>query len=177
MAVKQFLTIGYFRMGWGATPGPGKAVHSTPIGQKEISSLRTKAVNYLTTPNSTRTYKELSRLRKMLPSISESPESLDYSEWTDLLQQLPLFPPAAHPPPSLFPLLSPILQQKLGFLSLGRGSGWPGALTWLEPALSYKVNERLKSSNRQAGLQERFKGYRRFDQEMVRNPRTLSRPF
>src|SRR5277367_5920928 len=106
----------------------------------------------------------------MLPSISELPESLNYSEWTDLLQQLPLFPPAAQPPPSLFPLLSPILQQKLGFLSLGRGSGWPGALTWLEPALSNKVNERLKSSDRSAGLQERFKGYRRFDQEMVRQP-------
>jgi hypothetical protein len=106
----------------------------------------------------------------MLPSISELPESLNYSEWTDLLLQLPLFPPTAQPPPALFPLLSPILQQKLGLLSLGRGSGWPGVLTWLEPYSSYKVNERLKSSNLSAGLQERFKGYRRFDQEMVFKP-------
>lgn len=103
----------------------------------------------------------------MSPSISQEPLPLDSSEWANLLSQLPLFPPAAQPPPALFPLLSPLLQQKLGFLSLGRGRGWPGTLTWLSPDLSYKVNQRLKSSERPDGLQERFRGYRRFDEELV----------
>ena len=34
--------------------------------------------------------------------------------------------------------------------------GWAGALTWLSPDLSYKVNERLKSSRRPDGLQEQI---------------------
>ena len=103
----------------------------------------------------------------MSPSISQEPLSLDSSEWADLLSQLPLFPPAAQPPPALFPLLSPLLQQKLGLLFLGRGRGWPGALTWLSPDLSYKVIERLKSCGRPDGLHKRFRGYRRFDEELV----------
>jgi hypothetical protein len=103
----------------------------------------------------------------MSPSIFIEPPSLDLSEWVDLLNQLPLFPPAAQPPAAIFPLLSPLLQQKLGLLSIGRGRGWPGALTWLSPDLSYKVNERLRGAWRPDGLQERFRGYRRFDQEMV----------
>src|SRR5438046_7205927 len=103
----------------------------------------------------------------MSPSISQEPLSLDSSEWADLLSQLPLFPPAAQPPPALFPLLSPLLQQKLGFLSLGRGHGWPGALTWLSQDLSYKVIERLKRCERPDGLHQRFRGYRRFDEELV----------
>lgn len=104
----------------------------------------------------------------MLPSISEEPTAIEWSEWSDLLSQLPLFPPsAAQPPPALFPLLTPLLQQKLRLLSLGRGHGWPGALTWLPSELSRKVNERLKSARRSEGLQERFLGYRRFDAELV----------
>lgn len=110
---------------------------------------------------------EQSPLVTMSPSISQEPLPLNSSEWADLLSQLPLFPPAAQPPPALFPLLGPLLQQKLGFLSLGRRRGWAGALTWLSPDLSYKVNERLKSSRRLDGLQERFRGYRRFDEELV----------
>jgi len=102
-----------------------------------------------------------------LPSIQEPP-SLDQSQWLNLVSSLPLFPPDSHPPPTLFPLLSPLLQQKLGLLSLGRGRGWPGTLTWLPPELSYKVNERLRSSWRLEGLDEQFRGYRRFDQETVR---------
>ena len=35
------------------------------------------------------------------PSISQEPSSLYSSEWADLLSQLPLFPPAAQPPPAL----------------------------------------------------------------------------
>jgi len=84
-----------------------------------------------------------------------------------LITQLPLFPPSAHPPPTLFPLLSPLLQQKLGLLSLGRGRGWPGTLTWLPPDLSYRVNERLGSTCRSDGLGERLRGYRKFDQETI----------
>jgi hypothetical protein len=103
----------------------------------------------------------------MSPSISQEPLSLGSSEWVDLLGRLPLFPPAARAPAALFPLLSPLLQQKLGFLSLGRERGWAGALTWLSSDLSYKVNERLKSSARPDGLQERFRGYRKFDEELV----------
>jgi hypothetical protein len=104
-----------------------------------------------------------------MESIMEEPPSLERSEWSSLLGQLPLFPPAPHPPPALFPLLSPLLQQKLGLLSLGRGRGWPGALTWLPHELSYKVNERLKSAWLADGLEERFRGYRRFDDETVRS--------
>jgi hypothetical protein len=87
--------------------------------------------------------------------------------WLELVAELPLFPPDGHPPPNLFPLLSPLLQQKLGLLSLGRGRGWPGTLTWLPPDLSYRVNERLKSAWRADGLGERLRGYRRFDAETV----------
>jgi hypothetical protein len=105
----------------------------------------------------------------MSPSVSREPPS---AEWQDLLNQLPIFPPAPLPPPTLFPLLSPLLRQKLGLLSLGRGRGWPGTLTWLPPDLSYKVNERLKSAWRHQGLNEKFLGYRRFDEETV-CPRTL----
>lgn len=101
-----------------------------------------------------------------LSSIQEPP-SLDRSQWLDVLSRLPLFPPDSHPPPTIFPLLSPLLQQKLGLLSLGRGRGWPGTLTWLPPDLSFKVNERLRSSWRHEGLDEHFRGYRRFDQETV----------
>jgi hypothetical protein len=101
----------------------------------------------------------------MSPSVSQEPPSI---EWNDLIAQLPLFPPDAHPPATLFPLLSPLLHQKLGLLSLGRGRGWPGTLTWLSPDLSYKVNERLKSAWRREGLGERLRGYRRFDQETVK---------
>jgi hypothetical protein len=97
-------------------------------------------------------------------SVSQGPPSI---EWTELITQLPLFPPSAHPPPTLFPLLSPLLQQKLGLLSLGRGRGWPGTLTWLPPDFSYRVNERLKSTCRSDGLGERLRGYRKFDQETV----------
>jgi len=98
---------------------------------------------------------------------------LSDSEWSDLLQQLPLFPPAAQPPRTLQPFLSPLLRHKLGFLSLGRGSGWAGALTWLPPDQSYKVNDRLKSTWLADGLQERFRGYRRFDDELVNKPSTF----
>jgi hypothetical protein len=101
----------------------------------------------------------------MSPSVSQEPPSV---EWTDLIAQLPLFPPDAYPPANLFPLLSPLLQQKLGLLSLGRGRGWPGTLTWLPPDLSFKVHERLRNAWRQDGLGERFRGYRRFDEETVR---------
>jgi hypothetical protein len=103
----------------------------------------------------------------MSPSISLEPPSLNSSEWVILLNQLPLFPPSAHPPAALFPLLSPLLQQKLGLLSVGRGHGWPGALTWLPPELSHKVSERLKGTWPPDGLQEQFRGYRRFDAELV----------
>ena len=106
----------------------------------------------------------------MLPSIIEEegqPPSLAWSEWSDLLNQLPLFPPPAQPPPTLFPNLSPLLHQKLALLSIGRGHHWPCALTWLPPALSHKVEERLKSCRVAGGLQEQFRGYRRFDEELV----------
>jgi len=102
-----------------------------------------------------------------LPVIEEELPSLDRSQWSALVSELPLFPPDSHPPPTLFPLLSPLLQQKLGLLSLGRGRGWPGTLTWLPADLSYKVNERLRNSLRLDGLEEQFRGYRRFDQETV----------
>ena len=110
--------------------------------------------------------------KMVLSSIQEDesiqePPSLDRSQWLSLLSELPLFPPDSHPPRTLFPLLSPLLQQKLGLLSLGRGRGWPGTLTWLSPDLSYKVNERLRNSWRPEGLEEHFRGYRRFDQETV----------
>jgi hypothetical protein len=110
----------------------------------------------------------LSTISSVMESIMEEPPSLERSEWSSLLGQLPLFPPAPHPPPALSPLLSPLLQQKLGLLSLGRGRGWPGTLTWLPHELSYKVNERLKSAWL-AELEERFRGYRRFDDETVRS--------
>jgi hypothetical protein len=103
----------------------------------------------------------------MSPSVSQEPTCLEQSEWSGLLGQLPLFPPAAQPPPTLFPLLSPLLQQKLSLLSVGRGRGWPAALTWLSSDLSYKVNERLKSSWRPDGLEEQFQGYRRLDDDLV----------
>ena len=106
----------------------------------------------------------------MLPSISEISPPMEFSEWSDLLGQLPLFPPAPQPPPELFPFLSPLLRHKLGFLSLGRGHGWPGALTWLPLDLSHKVNERLKSAGGADSLHEHFRGYRRFDDEMVAAP-------
>lgn len=103
----------------------------------------------------------------MSPSISQDPLSLGSSEWIDLLSQLPLFPPASQPSPALFPFLSPLLQQKLGFLPHGRRPNWAGALTWLSPDLSHKVNDRLKNSRRADGLQECFRGYRRFDEQLV----------
>ena len=102
-----------------------------------------------------------------LSVIEEELPCLDRSQWSNLVSELPLFPPDSHPPPTLFPLISPLLQQKLGLLSLGRGRGWPGTLTWLSPDLSYKVNERLRNSWRPEGLEEQFRGYRRFDQETV----------
>ena len=112
----------------------------------------------------------------MLASVSEEAAlalDLSDSEWSGLVLQLPLFPPAAQPPRTLQPFLSPILRHKLSFLSLGRGSGWAGALTWLPPDQSYKVSERLKNTWLADGLQERFRGYRRFDDELVNKPSTL----
>jgi hypothetical protein len=104
-----------------------------------------------------------------LPSIAEEAQlpSLEWTEWSGILSQLPLFPPAAQPPASLYPHISPLLTQKLGLLPLARGRDWPCALTWLSPDLSYKVNERLKSCRLADGLQHRFRGYRRFDDELV----------
>jgi hypothetical protein len=95
------------------------------------------------------------------------PPQMESSEWSELLLQLPLFPPAAHPPSTLYPLLAPLLRQKTGLLSLGRGRNWPSALTWLPPELSYKVNERLKNLQPSILLEEHFRGYRRFDDETV----------
>ena len=103
----------------------------------------------------------------MVAIDTQNPPSMDSAAWSELLNQLPLFPPPAHPPPTLYPLLAPLLRQKLGLLSLGRGRNWPGTLTWLPPELSYKVNERLKSRLRQIGLGQEFRGYRRLDEETV----------
>jgi len=107
----------------------------------------------------------------MSPSVSaieREPKALDPSEWARLVNSLPLFPPADVPPPLLYPLLSPLLQQKLGLLSLGRGRNWPAVLCWLSPELSYEVHDRLKSATwRPDGVKQEFRGYRRFDNELV----------
>ena len=100
----------------------------------------------------------------------QHPPHMECSAWSELLLQLPLFPPPAYPPPTLYPLLAPLLRQKLGLLSLGRGRNWPGALTWHPPDLSYKVNERLRGPKPATGLGEEFRGYRRFDEETVYLP-------
>jgi hypothetical protein len=138
-----------------------------------MAKLRNKrgpsALRLFIDPPADRKESSLSTVLSVMESIMEEPPSLERSEWSSLLGQLPLFPPAPHPPPALFPLLTQLLQQKLGLLSLGRGRGWPGALTWLPHELSYKVNERLKSAWLADGLEERFRGYRRFDDETVRS--------
>jgi hypothetical protein len=101
-------------------------------------------------------------------AIEREPEVLDPSEWAHLVNSLPLFPPPEVPPPLLYPLLSPLLQQKLGLLSLGRGRNWPAVLCWLSPELSYKVHDRLKNASwRPDGVKQEFRGYRRFDNELV----------
>jgi hypothetical protein len=108
---------------------------------------------------------------EMSPSattIAREPEALEPSEWAHLVNSLPLFPPPDVPPPVLYPLLSPLLQQKLGLLSLGRGRNWPAVLCWLSPELSLKVHNRLESATwRPDGVKQQFRGYRRFDNELV----------
>ena len=108
---------------------------------------------------------------EMSPSVAaidEEPQALSHSEWADLVNSLPLFPPADVPPPVLFTLLSPLLQQKIGLLSLGRGRSWPAVLSWLSPELSFKVHDRLKDATwRPDGAKQQFRGYRRFDNELV----------
>jgi len=110
----------------------------------------------------------------MVATIVQVPQNMEGSAWSELLVQLPLFPPSAHPPSTLYPLLAPLLRQKVGLLSLGRGRNWPGTLTWLPPELSYKVNERLKNTKPSTSLEESFRGYRRFDQETVCNSQPYS---
>jgi len=102
----------------------------------------------------------------MMPAIMEESSATE-CEWPALFSRLPLFPPPAHPPPALYPLLAPLLRQKLGLLSLGKGRHWPGTLTWLPPQLSHKVNERLTNADESAGFGAKFRGYRKFDEEMV----------
>jgi len=108
---------------------------------------------------------------EMSPSVSDiekEPQSLDHSELAHLVNSLPLFPPAAVPPADLYPLLSPLLQQKIGLLSLSRGRNWPAVLSWLSAELSCKVHDRLKTAQwRSDGLKLQFQGYRRFDNELV----------
>jgi hypothetical protein len=110
-----------------------------------------------------------------MPSIAEElPLPPPKTEWGPLLARLPLFPPPTHPPASLYPLLAPLLRQKLGILSLGRGRSWPRTLTWLPSELSHKVVERLRSPGQEStGLGEEFLGYRRFDEETVIEPNLI----
>ena len=104
----------------------------------------------------------------MFGSASQEPPTLGSSEWSELVNQLPLFPPPALAPPALFPMLTPLLKEKLALLSLGKGRGWPSVLSWLPADKSHKVHERMKRTWRSNGLHELFRGYRRFDEELVR---------
>jgi len=117
---------------------------------------------------------------EMSPSVSDvekEPQLLDHSEWAHLVNSLPLFPPAEVPPPVLYPVLSPLLQQKIGLLSLSRGRNWPALLSWLSPELSFKVHDRLKNAKwRPDGLKQHFRGYRTFDNELVLKPPILRTP-
>ena len=109
--------------------------------------------------------------------VEKEPQLLDHSEWAHLVNSLPLFPPAEVPPPVLYPVLSPLLQQKIGLLSLSRGRNWPALLSWLSPELSFKVHDRLKNAKwHPDGVTQHFHGYRTFDNELVLKPPILRTP-